>query len=297
MADAQDTRGDERLHGPLPRPLTYVSSQDKFKASWSTPLTTAGACEQLERLSDCQVTSLVQDIRRILAELVRLSSVDTSLSRERVFVANLEAGVEHSMLGGRADVAAMFVHDELMSTSEEGRRVNMSEVVKKLSNITRFLQGPKGSGRAAIPWAVPSVAPVALTQHFQPPGPQPAWNPAPSFHPGVQGQYAPVRSRARSTGGRGGGGRGVGRPLCNARNSGKRRCRYCALVQEPSACCMSWLRSERPCSPFLSDQPLNVCRPRGWPRNMSLLRSGFRSVVGFPEISAVVYPPLPGGVL
>ncbi|CAM9647478.1 unnamed protein product [Pylaiella littoralis] len=100
MADAQGTRGDEHSIRPLPRPLTDVSSQDKFEASWSTLLTTAGSCKQLERLSEVQVTSLVQDIRRILAELVRLSSVDTSLSRQRVFVANLEAGVEHSICWG-----------------------------------------------------------------------------------------------------------------------------------------------------------------------------------------------------
>lgn len=36
------------------------------------------------------------------------------------------------LIGDRADMAAMLVHDELMSTSEGGGRVTMVEVVKKL---------------------------------------------------------------------------------------------------------------------------------------------------------------------
>lgn len=127
--------------------VVFVSLRSQFKALWSTLLITSGGCKQLEYLTAAQVVAMVQEIRRILADLVRLASVDPTLSPEPVFVANLEAGVEHSMLGGRADVAAMYVHDELMSASEAGRRVDMNGVVKKLSGITKFLQGPKGGAR------------------------------------------------------------------------------------------------------------------------------------------------------
>lgn len=51
------------------------------------------------------------------------------------------------MLGGRADVAAMLVRDELMSTSEEGLRVDMAEVVKKIWGLSSFSRVPRRRAR------------------------------------------------------------------------------------------------------------------------------------------------------
>lgn len=43
--------------------------------------------------------------------------------------------------------------------------LKLNEVVKKMSGITNFLQGPKGGALAAIPWAPPAVHPMMLAPH------------------------------------------------------------------------------------------------------------------------------------
>lgn len=86
-------------------------------------------------MSPEQQHALVLGILRILGELLRIAGVDPSLERERAFIAQLEASAAHSLEGGRADTAATFVHKTPMSTSEEGRKVNMPEIFKKVGEV------------------------------------------------------------------------------------------------------------------------------------------------------------------
>ena len=54
------------------------------------------------RTHESQKAALMFEIRHMVTELVRLSTLDPSLSEERRFVADLDAGLEHSILGGGA---------------------------------------------------------------------------------------------------------------------------------------------------------------------------------------------------
>ena len=47
-----------------------------------------------------QKAALMFEIRHMVTELVRLSTLDPSLSEEPRFVADLDTGLEHSILGG-----------------------------------------------------------------------------------------------------------------------------------------------------------------------------------------------------
>ncbi|CAN0211750.1 unnamed protein product [Scytosiphon promiscuus] len=181
------------------QPPTYTSSKDKSKATFATFLTTTSSCERLRTMSQEQDTCVL-DILRILSELLRIASVDPSLERKRAFIAQLEAGVAHSLGGGRADIAATFVHKELMSSSEDGRKVNMPEIFK-LRDINKLLGSPKIAAPPSASCEGP-MPPLHLAPNFPPytgPPARPS-GPAlggPSFGPGVAGHYAPQRGRSR----------------------------------------------------------------------------------------------------
>ena len=77
--------------------------------------------EQFSRTHESQKAALLFEIRHMVTELVRLSTLDPSLSEERRFVADLDTGLEHSILGGgQLDTAAVRLHGKLLSSSEEG---------------------------------------------------------------------------------------------------------------------------------------------------------------------------------
>ena len=174
------------------------------------------------------------EIRHMVAELVRLSTLDPSLSEERRFVADLDAGLEHSILGGQLDTAAVWLHGKLLSSSEEGQQVDRARIVKELPNISKFMGGAKHRVDSVVPWGGPPHAAVDTSSTFWRPRSRP-------FHvshnartnPGVPGQYGPSRGR--------GGGRGAGtrkQPVCNkCKDAGKRggdilhSCQLCPLVK------------------------------------------------------------------
>ena len=79
------------------------------------------------------------EIRHMVTELVRLSTLDPSLSEERRFVADLDAGLEQSTLGGQLDTAAVWLHGKLLSSSEEGQQVDRARIIKKLLNVSKFM--------------------------------------------------------------------------------------------------------------------------------------------------------------
>ncbi|CAN0461434.1 unnamed protein product [Ascophyllum nodosum] len=81
------------------------------------------------------------EIRHMVTELVRLLTLDPLLSEERRFVADLDAGLEYSILGGQLDTAAVCLHGKLLSSSEEGQQVDRARNVKELSNVSKFMGG------------------------------------------------------------------------------------------------------------------------------------------------------------
>ncbi|CAB1098769.1 unnamed protein product [Ectocarpus sp. CCAP 1310/34] len=84
-----------------------------------------------------------REIQRVLAELERLLALDTSLVEEKVFVHNLVVGLETAVRSNQIDSGAVWVHDKLMSTTEEGQKTDRDQKVKELSSISKFLTGPK----------------------------------------------------------------------------------------------------------------------------------------------------------
>ena len=171
----------------------------------------------------------------MVTELVRLSTLDPLLSEERRFVAAHDAGLEHSILGGQLDTAAVWLHGKLLSSLEEGQQADRARIVKELSNVSKFVGGAKHRVDRAMPWGGAPMQSLALTHHFSGHSrghsmypTAPAWT-----NPGVPGQYGPSRGR--------GGGRGVGarkQPVCNkCKDTGKRggdilhSYRVCPLVK------------------------------------------------------------------
>ncbi|CAN0446353.1 unnamed protein product [Ascophyllum nodosum] len=106
------------------------------------------------------------ETRHMVTELVRLSTLDPSLSEERRFVADLDAGLEHSILGGQLDTAAVWLHGKLLSSSEEGQQVDRARIVKELSNVSKFMGGAKHRVDSVVPWGGPPMQPLTLAQHF-----------------------------------------------------------------------------------------------------------------------------------
>ena len=72
----------------------------QFKVAFDALLARAPALEQISRTHEAHKAALMFEIRHMVIELVRLSTLDPSLSEKRRFVADLDAGLEHSILGG-----------------------------------------------------------------------------------------------------------------------------------------------------------------------------------------------------
>ena len=192
----------------------------QFKVAFDALLARAPALEQISRTHESQQAALMFEIRHMVTELLRLSTLEPTLSEERRFVADLDAGLEHSILGGQLDTAAVWLHGKLLSSSEEGHQVDRARIVKELSNVSKFMGGAKHRVDRVVPWGESPMQPLALAQHSRGHGrghslypTAPAWT-----KPGVPGQYGPSRGR--------GGSRGMGtrkQPVCNkCKDAGKR---------------------------------------------------------------------------
>ena len=138
----------------------------QFKVAFDALLARAPALEQISRTHESQKAALMFEIRHMVTELVRLSTLDPLLSEERRFVANLDAGLEHSILGGQLYTAAVWLHGKLLSSSEEGQQVDRAGIVKGLSNVSKFMGGAKHRVDRAMPWGGAPMQPLALTHHF-----------------------------------------------------------------------------------------------------------------------------------
>ena len=123
--------------------IAHLLSFLQFKVAFDALLARAPALEQISRTHESQKAALMFEIRHMVTELVRLSTLDPSLSKERRFVADLDAGLEHSILGGQLDTAAVWLHGKLLSSSEEGQQVDRARIVKELSNVSKFMGGAK----------------------------------------------------------------------------------------------------------------------------------------------------------
>ena len=146
--------------------ITHLLSFRQFKVAFDALLARAPALEQISRTHESQKTALMFEIRHMVAELVRLSTLDPSLSEERRFVADLDAGLEHSILGGQLDTAAVWFHGKLLSSSEEGQQVDRARTVKELSNISKFMGGAKHRVDSVVTWGGPPMQPLTLAQQF-----------------------------------------------------------------------------------------------------------------------------------
>ena len=193
--------------------IAHLLSFLQFKVAFDALLARAPALEQISRTHESQKAALMFEIRHMVTKLVRLSTLDPSLSEERRFVADLNAGLEHSILGGQLDTAAVWLHGKLLSSSEEGQQVDRARIIKELSNnVSKFMGGAKKRVDSVVPWGGSPMPPLALAQHFGGHGrgrsmcpTTPTW-----ANPGVPGQYGPSRGRR--------GGRGTGtrkQPVCN----------------------------------------------------------------------------------
>lgn len=172
-------------------------------------LTKIGGLANLQQHSEGAKVDTMVDIRATVTELERLLSLDPSLVEEKTFVNDLAVGIDTGMRSGQVDTTAVWVHDKLMSATEEGQKTDRAKIVKELSSISKFITGPKSRASVTTPWGPPPVQPMALAQHFGSYGSPPAWPPAhgygmpPYASHGVPGQYGPQR-------GHGGGGRDNG---------------------------------------------------------------------------------------
>ena len=118
--------------------IAHVLSFLQFKVAFDALLARAPALEQISRTHESQKAALMFEIHHMVTELVRLSTLDPSLSEEQRFVADLDAGLEHSILGGQLDTAAVWLHGKLLSFSEEGQQIDRARVVKEFSNVSKF---------------------------------------------------------------------------------------------------------------------------------------------------------------
>ena len=136
----------------------------QFKGAFDALLARAPALEQISRTHESQKAALMFEIRHMVTELVRLSTLDPLLSEERRFVADLDAGLEHSILGVQLDTAAVWLHGKLLSSSEEGQQVDRARIVKELSNVSKFMEGAEHRVDRTMPWGGAPMQPLlALT--------------------------------------------------------------------------------------------------------------------------------------
>ena len=112
--------------------IAHLLSFLQFKEAFDALLARAPALEQISRTHESQKAALMFKTRHMVTELVRLSTLDPSLSEERRFVADLDAGLKHSILRGQLDTAAVWLHGKLLSSSEEGQQVDRARIVKEL---------------------------------------------------------------------------------------------------------------------------------------------------------------------
>ena len=137
--------------------ITHLLSFRQFKVAFDALLARAPALEQISRTHESQKTALMFEIRHM---------VDPSLPEERRFVADLDAGLKHSILGGQLDTAAVWLHGKLLSSSEEGQQVDRARIVKELQNISKFMCGAKHRVDSVVPWGGPPHAAVDTSSTF-----------------------------------------------------------------------------------------------------------------------------------
>ncbi|CAN0409831.1 unnamed protein product, partial [Pylaiella littoralis] len=87
---------------------------------------------------------------------------------------------------GQLGIAAVWFHDKMMSSSEEGQQVDRARIVKELSHISKFMGGSNRGGGGSSAYQQPPMPPANLSQHFGGQGRQSGWN-----GPGAPGHYAP----------------------------------------------------------------------------------------------------------
>ena len=131
--------------------IAHLLSFLQFKVAFDALFARAPALEQISRTHESQKAALMFEIRHMVTELLRLSTLDPSLSEERHFVADLDAGLEHSILGGQLDTTAVWFHGKLLSFSEEGQQVDRARIVKELSNVSKFMGGAKHRVDSVVP--------------------------------------------------------------------------------------------------------------------------------------------------
>ena len=147
---------------------------------FSALLTDAAACKSPAILPEGQKRSLLVGIYHTVQELVNLAQMAPDLDHERRFMAKLQAGLEHCLLGNKLDTAAVWVHNKLMSTTEQGSRVDMDEVDKEIAGVTKFLGGPRSGGDTPVfahPYPFHGAAPLPVggfVPHFGGAAPQAA---------------------------------------------------------------------------------------------------------------------------
>ena len=146
--------------------IAHLLSFLQFKVAFDVLLARTPALEHISRTHESQKAALMFEICHMVTELVRLSTLDPSLSEERCFVADLDAGLEYSILEGQLDTAAVWLHGILLSSSEEGQQVDRARIVKELSNVSKFMSGAKHRVDSVVPWGGPPMQPLTLAQHF-----------------------------------------------------------------------------------------------------------------------------------
>lgn len=148
----------------------------QFRATWNILLHKLPLCQQVVLLDINQKLVVLQDIRSLDTNLMWLAQLDPSLGEEQRFMADLDAGLEHGMLGGQLDTTAVWFHSKLMSSSEEGQQVDRARIANELSNISKFMGGSNRGGGSTAPARPPApVQPVILNPHFGGQQ-QPPWN-------------------------------------------------------------------------------------------------------------------------
>ena len=130
--------------------IAHLLSFLQIKVAFDALFARAPALEQISRTHESQKAALMFEIRHIYTELLRLSTLDPSHSEERHFVADLDAGLEHSILGGQLDTTAVWFHGKL-SFSEEGQQVDRARIVKELPNVSKFMGGAKNQVDSVVP--------------------------------------------------------------------------------------------------------------------------------------------------
>ncbi|CBJ30377.1 conserved unknown protein [Ectocarpus siliculosus] len=98
---------------------------------------------EILKMPENQQYAVLAEMRPLIGELSRLTALDPALAAGQKVVLDMATALDHCEHIIQPDTGAMWLHEELLSPSEEGEQTDREQIVKQLTTLFKLVH-PKG---------------------------------------------------------------------------------------------------------------------------------------------------------